>query len=243
MGNKRKHNDTKFITEARRKYLMTLSNYHTTKVYSDHLLAIEMKRTPILLNELVCLGLLVLQLSEIVMYEFCYDYVKLKYIEKAKLYCMYTVSFIVYIETEDIYLNIAKDFEIVFHFSNYKLERPSDRGKHKKGIELSRQIMTEFPTLRSKSHSYQTDDSYQNKKAKGTEKCAIKRNLKFKDHKKKLSRSKSTVKKHLEKNKLDTDSLRENHKKFIKSNALHANNDKTIQSINPIETHTKQIKK
>ena len=58
-----------------------------------------------------------------------------------------------------------------------------------------------------------------------------------------MSRSKSTVKKHLEKSKLDTDSLRENHKKFIKSNALHANNDKTIQSINPIETHTKQIKK
>ena len=36
------------------------------------------------------------------MYEFCYDYVKLKYGEKAKLCYMDTDSFIVYIKTDDI---------------------------------------------------------------------------------------------------------------------------------------------
>ena len=37
------------------------------------------------------------------MYEFWYVYVKLKYDEKVKLYCMDTDSFIVYIKTDYIH--------------------------------------------------------------------------------------------------------------------------------------------
>ena len=37
------------------------------------------------------------------MYEFCYDYVKPKYGEKAKLYYKDADSFIVYIKTDDIF--------------------------------------------------------------------------------------------------------------------------------------------
>ena len=40
------------------------------------------------------------------MYEFWYDFVKPKYEEKAKLCCMDTDSFIVYINTDDIYKDI-----------------------------------------------------------------------------------------------------------------------------------------
>ena len=42
------------------------------------------------------------------MYEFWYDYVKLKYGEKAKLCYMDTHSFTVYIKTDDIYRDIAE---------------------------------------------------------------------------------------------------------------------------------------
>ena len=44
-----------------------------------------MKITEILINKPVHLGLAILELSEILMYEFWYDYVKPKYDEKAKL--------------------------------------------------------------------------------------------------------------------------------------------------------------
>ena len=43
-----------------------------------------MKTTEILMNEPVCLGLTLLELSKIIMYEFWYDYVKPKYGEKDK---------------------------------------------------------------------------------------------------------------------------------------------------------------
>ena len=55
------------------------------------------------MNKLVYLGLSMLELSTIVIYEFWYDYVKTNYGEKAKLYCMDTNSLIVYKKTEDIY--------------------------------------------------------------------------------------------------------------------------------------------
>ena len=43
------------------------------------------------------------------MYEFRYDYVKIRYGENAKLCYMDTDSFIVYIKTEDIYKDIKLD--------------------------------------------------------------------------------------------------------------------------------------
>ena len=51
------------------------------------------------------------------MYDFCYDYVKPKYGEKAKLCYMDTDSFIVYIKADDMYNNIAEDVESkIWHF-------------------------------------------------------------------------------------------------------------------------------
>ena len=54
----------------------------------------------------VYLGLSIVELSKILMYELWYDYVKLKYDEKAKLRYMDTDSFIVYRKTDDIYKEI-----------------------------------------------------------------------------------------------------------------------------------------
>ena len=69
----------------------------------ENLLAMEIKRTQILMNKPVYLYLSVLEISKIVMYEFWYDYIKPKYGEKVKLCYMDTDSFTVYIKSEDIY--------------------------------------------------------------------------------------------------------------------------------------------
>ena len=84
------------------------------------------------MNKLVYLTLPILEISKNVMHEFCYDYVKLKCDEKTKLCYVGIGSFIVYINTEDIYLGIANDIEIRFDTSNYELERPSPKGEKEK---------------------------------------------------------------------------------------------------------------
>ena len=47
---------------------------------------------------------------------------------------MDTDSFIVYIKTEDIYADIAKDVETLFDTSNYKLDRSLPKEYNKKVI-------------------------------------------------------------------------------------------------------------
>ena len=114
MENERKHRHIKLVaTERRTNYLVSEPNYHTTKFFTENLLVIEMKKTLIVMDKPVYLGLLILELSNILMYEFWYDYVKPKCGEKAKLCYMDTDSFVVYRKTDDIYKNIAEDVETV----------------------------------------------------------------------------------------------------------------------------------
>ena len=49
---------------------------------------------------------------------------------------MENVSFAVYMKTDDIYKNIAEDMETRCDTSNYELDRPLPKGKHKKVIGL-----------------------------------------------------------------------------------------------------------
>ena len=61
MENVRKHRDIKLVTtERRRNYLVLEPNYHTTKFFTEKLLAIEMKKTETLMNKPVYLGLSIL---------------------------------------------------------------------------------------------------------------------------------------------------------------------------------------
>ena len=52
------------------------------------------------MNKPVHLGVLILELSKIFLYEYWYEYVKSRYGEKVKLCYMNTESFIVYIKAE-----------------------------------------------------------------------------------------------------------------------------------------------
>ena len=124
--------------------------------------------------------------------------------------------------------------------------------------ELGGKIMTKFVGLRVKTYSYLIDDGTEDKKAKRTKKCVIKRKLKFENYKNCLEATQLENKiNYLEKNKIHIDSIKE----FIKNNksilkiqqsfkserrnvfteeinkiALSSNDDKRIKSIDLIET-------
>ena len=147
-----------------------------------------MNKTKVKMNKPIYLGLSILEISKLLMYEFWYDYMKPKYGNNVKLCYMNTDSFIMNIKTENFYKDIANDVEKRFDTSNYEVDRPLSTGKNKKVIvlmkdELGGKIITEFVTLRPKTYSYLTDDCKEDKKAKGTKKCVIKRMTKFNDYK------------------------------------------------------------
>ena len=102
MENVRKHIDIKLVTtDKRRNQLVSEPNYHTTKSFSENLLAIEINKIKIKMNKPLYLSLLILEISKTLMYEFWYNYIKTKYQNNSKLCYMDTDSFIINIKTED----------------------------------------------------------------------------------------------------------------------------------------------
>ena len=105
----------------------------------------------------------ILDISKTLMYEFWYDYIKPKYGDRAKLCYMDTDdSFVIYIETEDLYKDNANDVERWFDTSNYDENKTGKRplliSKNKEVIglfinELGGQIMTEFAGIRRKTYA------------------------------------------------------------------------------------------
>ena len=122
------------------------------------------KKKQILINK-HSIGLSIQELLKILMYEFWYDYVKPKYGKKSKLCWKDTHR---YIKTDDIYKDIAEEFERRFDMSNYEsecssIERPLPKGKNKKVIGLmkdglSGKTVTKFVGLRAKTYSHLIDD-------------------------------------------------------------------------------------
>ena len=128
----------------------------------------EIKKVEVKMNKLIYLGQVILDISKILMYEFWYDYIKPKYGDKARLCYMDTDSFIINIETEDFYEDIANDVEKWFDTSNYdkKDKRPLPIGKNKKVIglfkdELGEKIMAELCALRAKVYAYLMEEKSQ----------------------------------------------------------------------------------
>ena len=70
MENLRKHRDIKLVkTDKRRNQLLSESNYHTTKDFSDNLMAIEMKKIRLKMNKPIYLGMSILDISKTLVYE------------------------------------------------------------------------------------------------------------------------------------------------------------------------------
>ena len=240
MENVRNHRDIKLVTtDKRRSILASEPNYDSTKHISKNLLIMEMKKVEVKMNKPIYLGQAILDISKILMYEFWYDYIKPKYGDKARLCYMDTDSFVMDIKTDDFYKDINNDVDKWFDTSNYDKNnnRPLEIGKNKKVIsklkdELVGKIMTVFRALRAKAYAYKLDDDTEMKKAKGTKKCIVKRDITFKNYVDALFNDKVIVR--------SQQRFRSDHHKVyteeVNKIALSSNDDKRIQTFDKAPT-------
>ena len=106
MENIRKHRNIKLVTtDKKRSKLVSEPNYHTINLISEDSSIIEMKKTKVKMSKPIYLGLPILQISKILMYEFWYDYMKPKYNDNVKLWYMDADSFVI-ILNQMIFINI-----------------------------------------------------------------------------------------------------------------------------------------
>ena len=93
--------------------------------------------------------------------------------------------------------------------------------------------MKEFVALRPKTYSYLTDDSKEDKKAKGTKKCVIKRRHKFGDYKDCLLNNEIVLKSQ-QKFKSERHNV---YTEEINNIALSSNDDKRLQTFDRITSY------
>ena len=155
--NVRKHKDIKLVTtNDRRKRLVSQPNYHTSKHFSEDLMAIEMRKTSVLMNKPIYIGQTVLDFSKILMYDFWYGYLKPMYKNNISLCYMDTDSFIFHVKTDDFYKDISDTLDKWFDTSknDKKLDRPIEYDVNTGVLgmfkdELKGYIMIEFVSLAS----------------------------------------------------------------------------------------------
>ena len=191
MENMRNRVNVKLVnTKEKLKKLVAKPNYRSCKIFNENLVSVHMKKTSLTMNKPVYLGMCILDLSKIIMYDFHYDYIKPKYGNNAKLLFTDTDSLFYEIQTEDFYKDIAGDVNKRFDTSDYPENHPSGipTGINKKVLGMMKdeavgKNIKEFVGLRSKLYSFIMEDGEENKRCKGVKKQVVENSITHEDYK------------------------------------------------------------
>ena len=203
MENLRNRVDVRLVnTEEKLRKLVAKPNFKSRKIFNENLVSVHMSKTSLLMNKPIYLGMCILDLSKIIMFDFHYNYIKSKYADKAKLLFTDTDSLMYEIETEDFYKDIAGDVKDRFDTSNYPENHPSGipTGENKKVLgmmkdEAAGKIIKEFVGLRSKLYSFVMDDGGEIKKCKGIKKQVVESSIRHEHYKTCLTTGKELLRK------------------------------------------------
>ena len=179
--------DVRLVTKEEEVMILSKKpNFESHTIFDENLIAVHMKRTKLVYNKPIYLGICILDLSKTLMFEFHYDYIKNKYSDRAKLLMTDTDSLIYEIKTDDFYNDISKDVESKFDTSEFNKDHLAVNdfgfkvGVNKKVIgmfkdETGGKQIEEFVGLRSKLYSYKLYDK-EHKRCKGVKKkCSSKK--------------------------------------------------------------------
>ena len=194
MENKRKRCNIQLVADPDRMLrLAARPTYVSHKIFHENLVAVHYKQTKLLMDKPLYVGMCILELSKLLMYDFHYNYILPKYPD-AKLLFTDTDSLTYHIKTEDIYADFFADREL-FDNSDYPSDSKFYFAENKKVIgkfkdETAGVPIREFIGLKSKMYSISLDNDKDSKKAKGVKKNVVKKGISHRDYLQVLSQSK-----------------------------------------------------
>ena len=172
MKNLRNRIDVK-LASNKKDYLKWKSkpSYMSRKIFDNDLVAISKNKATLTLSKPAYIGMCILELSKVLMYEFHYDYIKNKYGNHSRLLFTDTDSLMYEIKTEDVYEDFNNDKEML-DFSNYSTKSKYYDNLEKLVVgkikdETAGVAIEEFVGLKPKMYSYLVDDNSEHKKTKG----------------------------------------------------------------------------
>ena len=176
--------------------------YVSHKIFHDNLVALHMKKNFLKLDKPSYVGMCILDLSKVLMYDFHYNFIKKKYGDRAKLLFTDTDSLCYHILTDDVYEDLYNHKDM-FDNSDYSKSSKFYFDENKKAIGKFKDVaagnpITSFIGHKSKMYSYEVElpggEIKNNKACKGISKNVVKRDIDHKDYLSVLQNS--TIKKH-----------------------------------------------
>ena len=141
--------DVRLVTnEKKLDKLTSKPTYVISKIFNENLMAVHKVKETLTLNRPAYVGMCILDLSKMLMYDFHYNYIKKKYSNRARLLFTDTDSLTYEIEAEDVY----KDFwnnKDMFDNSDYPESSAYHCNVNKKSLENSRMKLVVSRSLSS----------------------------------------------------------------------------------------------
>jgi len=175
-----------------------MPTFKNCTVFREDLIAIERRKTTIHLNKPIYSGFTILDVSKTLMYDFHYNYIKIKYPgENSKLLFTDTDSLLYRLKTNNIHTDMLENSSL-FDFSDYSDSHPcfetlsqeeinKIKLQNKKRIgcfkdEVHGNKITEFVGLRAKVYAFKVNE-HEIKKLKGIKKYVVARDIHFNHYK------------------------------------------------------------
>ena len=165
MENVLNRSNIKLINNDPEKFLkmMRQPNFQNAYQISNKLCLVESKPVKTVFNKPIYLGACILETSKLHMYQFWHDHLKNKYNNKVELIYTDTDSFIIQVETDDIYKDMLENKNL-YDSSEYPINHPNYHIINRKVLskikdELKSKIITELIRLKPKMYSFDYTDN------------------------------------------------------------------------------------
>ncbi|KYN06789.1 hypothetical protein ALC62_02255, partial [Cyphomyrmex costatus] len=191
MENVRDRVDVKLVTTWDGRYgaetLIAKPNFHSRSVFAENLIAVELRKLEVKFNKPIYVGMCIVDISKVCLYEFHHEYMVPMFKEKCKIMYTDTDSLIYRVECDDVYAAMKRDIAR-FDTSDYQADNAYGMPLANKKVpglmkdENNGAIMTEFVGLRAKMYALRVDGKRDTKKAKGVKSSVVARTITFDDY-------------------------------------------------------------
>ena len=188
MEDKRNHMDFELVdNEVRYEKCVNNPTFKNRFIINENLVGVEKTKAKLKLDKPIFLGMTILDISKLHMYQFYYDVLKKKYNENIKLVYTDTDSYVIQTMTDDVYKDF-KELHQYMDFSDYPPEHPCHDKTNKKKLgyfkdECNGQTITQFIGLKPKSYAFTIHgEEEEQKKSKGVVKHKVKKELTYQNY-------------------------------------------------------------
>jgi len=182
MQNDRNHLNVHILTsELRAMKFIARPTFLASKIINEEVTIVKLTKPTILLNKPIYVGMAILDISKLQMYQFHYDVYVKKYGDRAKLLFTDTDSLCYEVRTDDLYKDM-KDSLDFYDTSDYPKDHPLHDKKNAKVIgkfkdETNGVPPLEFVGLRSKMYSILLPNDKEKKTAKGVKRSFVAKSI------------------------------------------------------------------